>query len=54
MSRFARSTVFPQLGLVQGDEIEQMIEQMMQDIIQKDFSGLTYGLTVWGINPAPQ
>jgi len=44
---------FLRSGLVQEIEIDRLMEQMLQDIVQQDFCGLTYGLIVLGINPAP-
>ena len=39
-------------GIAEESEYDHIYTQMMNDILQEDFLGLTYGLTAWAVKPA--
>lgn len=42
---------FPEAGLPDQEELDHLYEQMLLEMIEDDFVGIFYLLTVWGVKP---
>jgi hypothetical protein len=40
---------FPEAGLPDQEELDRLYEQMLLEMIEDDFVGIFYLLTVWGV-----